>query len=346
MQEELLLALLVRYFKNETTEVETAQLLAWLAESPDHERLFKAYQEVWRQTGKLYNSYTPDVVRAWRRFENRIAQQEAQTQAARQKTVRLWKQVATWAAVLLIGIAIGHFGGNLRKADASLAQAEMQIVQSTDKALVRLADGTKVWLNQNSKLTYLSDFQRDRKVTLEGEAFFEVQRDENSLFRVQSGEALTTVLGTSFNIRAYPQEKEVRITVAEGKVEVRKARGFNAPATAKAQVLTANQAAIVAPTADAPLVQLENTNLNYLAWKHKKLVFENRPVGEVIDLLAEIYQVQVMVSNPEIRNCQFTGTFEESQPYEILEVIAYSLNLELKEKGKKYWITGSGCPAL
>ncbi|WP_027002637.1 FecR family protein [Hugenholtzia roseola] len=344
MQEELLLALLVRYFKNETTEAETAQLLAWLAESPDNERLFKAYQEVWGQTGKLYNSYTPDVVRAWRRFENRIAQQEAEAQVARQKTVRLWKQIATWAAALFIGIALGHLSTRLSHSDTPLAQAEMQVVQSADKALILLADGTKVWLNKNSKLTYLSDFQHDRKVTLEGEAFFEVQRDENSPFRIQSGEALTTVLGTSFNIRAYPQEKEVRVTVAEGKVEVRKARGFDTQT--KPQTLTANQVAIVSPSADAPVVQLENKNLNYLSWKHKKLVFENRPVGEIIDLLSEIYQIQVMVSNPEIRNCQFTGTFEESQPYEMLEVIAYSLNLDLKEKGKKYWITGSGCPAL
>jgi ferric-dicitrate binding protein FerR (iron transport regulator) len=149
-----------------------------------------------------------------------------------------------------------------------------------------LPDGTVVWLNGESRLTYPEAFAgATREVTLSGEAFFEVKRDPARPFVIRAGRTLTRVLGTSFNLRAGPGSDPVTVTVVSGKV------GF-APADQPARqvLLTAGMRGNYVPAADSVYAELQR-DPNVLAWRSNKLVFKDTPLREMFPVLQKQYGV-------------------------------------------------------
>jgi ferric-dicitrate binding protein FerR (iron transport regulator) len=201
-----------------------------------------------------------------------------------------------------------------------------------------LPDGTVVWLNGKSRLSYPEAFAGDtREVVLAGEAFFEVKRDPRRPFVIRAGGTLTRVLGTSFNLRVEPGSHAVSVTVVSGKV------GF-APVSRPARqvLLTAGTRGNYLPAADSVYGEPQR-DPNALAWRSNKLVFNDTPLRQMLTVLQEQYGVTVEVSHPALLDCLFTSTFEEAPLAEVLDAVALALDLQYVYRDGKYLLTGKGC---
>ncbi|WP_377022457.1 FecR family protein [Mucilaginibacter angelicae] len=154
-----------------------------------------------------------------------------------------------------------------------------------------LEDGTKVWLNNSSSLTYPASFRnkRERNVTLEGEAYFEVAKDKKHPFTVKSGGQEIKVLGTHFNVRAYKDEQVIRTTLLEGQVKI-----STADHSSSNILIPGEQALFTGHTfrlADASMEQV-------MAWKNGYFRFDNTPVEQVMRELARWYDIEVRYEGP------------------------------------------------
>ncbi|WP_423736928.1 FecR family protein [Chitinophaga caseinilytica] len=149
---------------------------------------------------------------------------------------------------------------------------------------VILSDGTKVWMNAESSLTYPTTFSDDfREVELTGEAFFEVEKDAMRPFRVKASEAMVDVLGTSFNVMAYPEEKSVDATLVQGAVIVKGNGG--------AKRLLPGEQAVVAGGATPEVSEVDVEEV--LAWKNGLFIFQDADLKSVMRQLARWYDVEI-----------------------------------------------------
>ena len=176
-----------------------------------------------------------------------------------------------------------------------------------------LPDGSEIAINESSRLTYPKKFVKtERKVILEGEAFFEVKRDEEKPFRVEANDVLITVLGTSFNVRAIQEEKIVEVWVETGKVMVTN------PGRTESIILINGEKGIYNRELDK-LEKIIESEPNTLFWKTKTLIFRKTPLNRVFQTLERVYSVTIKVDNQKILNCRLTGRFKNQSIDESLD---------------------------
>ncbi len=195
------------------------------------------------------------------------------------------------------------------------------------KSTVMLPDGSKVKLNAESELQYDEDYEAgERKVYLIGEAFFEVAENKEKPFTVYSGDISTTALGTSFNIKAYPEENSVEVFLVTGKVKVAhtlKTNGF---------VLHPNQGM----SYDKAAQRLTQINLDYnevLSWKSGTLQFNKSNFNEVIRKLERWYNVEFEINGAPKDSWSLTGEFNNESLENVLKGIGHTTqyNFEINE---------------
>lgn len=205
---------------------------------------------------------------------------------------------------------------------------------TTDKPLNKtLPDGTKILLNRRSTLRYPAHFAANhRDVTLTGEAYFDVVPDAKRPFRIRARQTTVQVLGTSFTVRAY--EARVSVAVRAGKVR------FASPRNAV--LLTQNQQAAFVPSADT-VRRLGPLAPNVFAYKTGQLVFDNQPLGEVVQTINEVYNADVRLGNAQLGNCRLTTRFDHAPLEAVVAVTAETLGLRFRRVGGRVMLDGTGC---
>lgn len=180
---------------------------------------------------------------------------------------------------------------------------------------VRLSDGTRVWMNSGSSLRYPVQFpEKERKVELTGEAYFEVVKKEHSPFLVTSGEQVVKVLGTRFNISSYAESKFIFTTLEEGKVEV-----FEKNNPQNKCMLIPNQQSVFSKK-DLLVSGRQVDPSTFVAWKEGRFVFDDESLGSIMQTLSRWYDVDVIFVNTGRKNVRFTGNLQRS--VNIQEVLA------------------------
>lgn len=170
-----------------------------------------------------------------------------------------------------------------------------------------LDDGTQVWVNTNSKITYPSHFGKDKRIVeLEGEAYFKVTKDKNRPFIVKTASLTTLVMGTEFNVRAYEKE-EANVTLVTGKVSV---TGREAD-----DVVILNPGENAMASVFGMMVNEVNIQ-NYTAWKDGVFYFEEATLEDIMKEISRWYNVKVIFSQPEIRNLRFKFWADRKQTFE------------------------------
>lgn len=202
--------------------------------------------------------------------------------------------------------------------------------------LFTLTDGTKIWLNSNSKLLYPENFSgKQREVTLSGEAYFEVAHTDKP-FIIHTGDVKTQVLGTSFNIAAYQNEKNIRVTVLTGKV------GVTATANAQTMYLTPNQQAVF----DKEQQILTHYNVaaeDEIAWQNnKKLIYKGERMEKVLDDMRNRHKIKI-IADERLLNCVISVDLSNKSTQEIMQILAEIINGSCKLKNGQYILTGVGC---
>lgn len=198
---------------------------------------------------------------------------------------------------------------------------------------VRLPDGSTVRLNHRSKITVAENFQENRWVELEGEAFFEVQRDTLHPFRIKTQELVTEVLGTSFLIRNQPdQPKIVAVKTGLVKVQDEKKQVFMLEAT-KGLTYQKGEGSLSTINADASL----------FGWIEERLVFDQTNMKTMVQVLEEWYGVSIQHNITDTLTCKISGTYKEQSLENLLKIIQYSIPLSYKIDGKNLILNFNNC---
>jgi ferric-dicitrate binding protein FerR (iron transport regulator) len=205
---------------------------------------------------------------------------------------------------------------------------------------VMLPDGSKVWLNGASTIRYerQPEATAQREVWLAGEGYFEVAHNPRQPFMVHTQQAVTQVLGTSFNVRGYPDDSTVEVGVLSGKV------AFSAQANKLSQkvILQPGNGAVFSKVHNT-VQKTEENNPNLLAWKTHQLIFDDAPLQEVIFTLEKYFDVLIKADNPSLLKCRFKGTFKDARLEDILEVLQVTMHLSAEKKASQYILSGKGC---
>lgn len=291
----------------------------------------KELEQIEHLSKNYKNSYEPDADAGWSKLEARMqAAKKEDSTRLRVAARRRWLSAA--AAILLIAVA-GIF--LLQPKDNLL------IVQTgaSEQQEIILEDGSMIVLNENSKLAYPKSFNKSEKraVVLTGEAYFSVQSDATKPFVISTAHTEVVVLGTKFNVRAYPQEFLIEVEVEEGSVQ------FSVLQTDRSLILKPGEKGVFDINKN-DLSRKKPSQLNAQAWRTHRLNFVKTPLAEVFQALERYYKVKIEVTDPSIKSCEYTSDFENSQLNEVVESLSLGLGLDLKKNTSKHYVfSGKGC---
>ena len=320
MTESELKHIITRYLKGQSTDKEKALIDA----------LFESYskQSAWLPMDEIEE--TEIESRLLGKVKSAIRKKEKQPSG----TFKLLRLAAAVVILLVSGVA-GYFYFY------NSPQHEVKLLTKTtvrgQKSTIVIADGTNIKLNSESQLIYPVAFNANiREVTLTGEAFFDVARDEKKPFIIKSGDLVTQVLGTSFNISAFPEEN-ITVTVTSGKVSVTardplkqtNQEGATQESVPLTHILIPGEQALFSPSANTIVKQRVNLE-KYIAWKEGTIKFDETYLPEVIQTLERWFDVNIDLEMDELENCTVIGTYKDETLVNILESFKFINEIEYK----------------
>lgn len=329
------IALQERRRRGKLSAAEQQALDAWL-ENTEGINMAKEIKQINQLADRYKGEFEPDVEGGWAQLQERMsAAKKAASKSEMQVAAR--RSILRMAAAILLVAAVIAAIYTLMPRQSAMLVVETSAGQQEE---VLLDDGTLIVLNENSALTFPKQFAEaaKRTVQLRGEAYFDVSENPNQPFVLTTSQTQITVLGTAFNVRAYPQETITEVEVAEGKVQ------FGVLNSDAAIILEANDRATF-DTRGNKLSREAVSALNASAWYTHQLTFKNTPLRNVFAALERYYKVDIELANPEIAACHFTGNFQDLEVAKVIESVSVGLGLKTEEVASdQYKIYGKGCP--
>lgn len=341
--------MIVRQMDNNLTESEGKELNDWYNSSEENKKLYKDYCVLLK--ARLIASdkrlFENDKTNSWNRLRKRIW-------GGKTKTYRI--SALRYAAVATVALLIGLGGRNLFLSNAITKDTLIE-VPSGSKSRIVLPDGTSVWLNSSTKLTYTEDFGKtNRTIYLDGEGYFEVTKNKQLPFEVHAGKARIRVLGTRFDMKAYSTDEKNRVTLLEGslsiamnsdkeiiivpneqavitkgnsniKVRQVKADDYALWTEAKKETVTSEE-----PKIDKKLPRMQIPNQTF----RNTLFFDEEPLSQIARDLGRAFNVMIELGTNDIAADVYYGDFRnEESIYQILDVITSSGDIYYEVKDNK-----------
>jgi ferric-dicitrate binding protein FerR (iron transport regulator) len=301
----------------------------------------RMYVEELLDSSEAYRAEYEALKKAWKKSDSfRLPFQESDTAPAlekvhakikrrtkKQKQLRIGLLAA--AASILLPMLIGIIWLQTNKPQYELA------LQAEKAAQTELSDGTVIQAAKNSSIYLASDYKtgNQRKVKLEGEAFFDVHENPEKPFIIETQNITVEVLGTSFNVESTAEITEVYVKKGKVKLKSPKKTG-NYP---EGMVLTKNEIGRYSPEAGLVKIPAKKSNANTIFRIDKKLYFENTGMDEVLSTVEKFYGISAKTENPDILKRKFTGSFDNDSIEHIIKVLAMSFELEYKKNNEAYF---------
>lgn len=318
--------LIATYLTEGLDENKLSDLKAWIAASTENEKYLALQREIWfsavsREAASIYNKG-----KAFDTFKERVHSQKKKQKVTRKqfRLSILWRYAAVVALIIAVG-CLSYWRGEVNVKE-TFADISVEAPLGS-KTKLYLPDGTLVWLNAGSRMTYSQGFGFDnRKVQLEGEGYFEVKRNEKIPFFVMTKDLQLQVLGTKFNFRDYPEDHEVVVSLMEGKVELN-----NMLKKGKEAFLIPNERAIL--NKSNGLMTVESvTASNASQWTDGSLFFDEELLPDIVKELERSYNVKIHIANDSLNNFRFYGNFvrREQSIQEVLDALASTEKIHYK----------------
>lgn len=337
MQKEIPWNKLGRYISGESSPEERQEIDAWVKADPAHAELLDELQDIW----KTQKDEEWDVNKAWQNISGKLSNKREMPLRLVDSTKkqvkntnfsssasrnRLWKFGIAASLILIIGVLLTLILSLEQPALEDAPVMQELIVERGQRSQFKLSDGTRVWLNSDSRMKVPAQFSGDlREVELQGEAFFDVTSNPDIPFVIHAGESVTTVLGTEFNVRAYPDEEE-QVVVKEGRV----AFGSH-QASETAPELGKNQMGVLSGNNELTINEVSDLD-RYISWTEGKLIFRDTPLHEVVKKLERKYDIECTIEDPALRDRTVTATFKEETITEVLKIIALSVGMSYEKE--------------
>jgi len=220
---------------------------------------------------------------------------------------------------------------------------EIKNTSKTDSE-IKLEDGTIVQLKVNSSISYPKHFgSRTRNVYLKGEAFFKVKRNPAAPFIVHTGDLVTEVLGTSFNVRSYDDAKAIEVSVTSGRVSVYE-NSEKSSDQRNGIILTPNQKVVFDKSTKKIIPGIVANPIAIIPTVNKiAFIFEETPLPQVLQKLKNVYGIEIIIENQDLSQCVFTADLNDLPLSTQLELICRSVNATFEQRGTSFFINGEGC---
>jgi len=299
--------LLIRLFSGDAGPEEKKEIAVWLDQSDENKKLYSDLREIWLSSGIESNADDYHLEEAIQKFRDQIRK----TKTAPVRKIN-FSRILKYAAIVLLALALPfsyYLGTRSNPTDGSVTTISCAY---GDKSSIVLPDNSHVWLNSGSKLTFNSNFRDGRKVALEGEAFFDVSKDKLHPFQVKTADVNIEVLGTKFNLKAYPDEKSVSATLVEGSVKI--SSEYQKEMMKPDQKMTFDKG-----SKQMTVQELTDTSLE-TDWKDGRFVFRNETLAELKPKLERWFDVDIVFGDEQVKNRRFTGVLGRES---ILEAVSY-----------------------
>ena len=361
----------------EATPDELAELTTLLRDHPEWSLRMELFTNIWKSktpktvtptTEPAINHFNRHLQRLSTHLANPVLQYETENPNPRSKQqaiganprkIRPIAAIATAAAILGAVILLTFYQHNTQPAKTqNPTQSQGYNTVSTrpgSRSKLQLPDGTLVWLNADSRLSYKIDDQNpNREVTLTGEAYFDVAHDKNHPFLIHTPIIDIRVLGTSFNVQCYGNDKHTETSLFQGSIEVTLKHNPD-----KKIILQPSEKLIVqngelaitniktkASDTDEPLMtvgkahyQQQDSSYVEMLWTKNKLAFDNRSLEEIAHQIERWYNVKVTITDDKLKTVRFTADFEDESIYKVMEALQMSGDIHYTIHKKEVTIT-------
>jgi ferric-dicitrate binding protein FerR (iron transport regulator) len=350
--------LTVSFLSRGTTPEEEKMLLEWIESDADNGKYYRELYMAWlssAQNGKLSPGREESALNRVHKkvFEVSIAEKRLQIREARKAGFKKHFRYAAAVAILIVATyMVTHYFSD-QKSNLQISEMTYEAHYGS-RAYAVLSDGSKVWLNSGSKLVIMQGYNvLDREVKLTGEAFFDVETNAAKPFIVKAGELSIKATGTSFNVKAYPEERLVTTTLVEGTVfieglsghgekielKINPSQSVSYPRPVKAvadekkkdgTTGLANDVQIEetsVPQASPTIVNHANTDA-LISWMRERWVIDNEDFGSLAIQLERRYNVNIRFESEKLKAYRFTGTIERETVEQMFEAFRYSIPLK------------------
>ncbi|MEB2775441.1 FecR family protein [Algoriphagus sp. D3-2-R+10] len=315
---------LIKYLLQESNSEETKAVEEWISEDEANQKELDKIQWIWNSSKVLLEKSEVDEKLAWQKFttlrDQKVENKPRQTQRFLQSN---WSRAA--AAITLIFVSAWVYSAFLpQSGKAYYSSVELQSESTAIE--VPLLDGTTITLNRNTTLNYSQKlFGNVRNASLEsGEAFFDVKRNEQKPFVIQTENVSITVLGTSFHVKTAQNTTEVIVVTGSVQVEI----------DGKKEVLTPDEKLRINQQT-GEMIKSQPSNKLYNYYVSKKFQADRIPLGDLVKALNEAYDSNIEITKAELKTLPITTTLEYGSLNKNLEVIRETLNLNIGQQDGK-----------
>lgn len=288
-------------------------------------------EELWVSSAVADDTQQYDVDQAFERFRKRTGLDQSGRQSY--KWYRTWS-VAAVAIVLLGLITVTAYWQGSRQIQSNFSDIVVEAPLGS-KTKLTLPDGSTVWLNAGSKMVYSQGFGvSDRRLAFQGEGYFEVEKNDEMSFLVQTHDVNVTVVGTKFNFRNYPEDEEAVVELLEGKVALE-----NQLKEESVRYLSPNEKMVLHKATgkmDITSAKVKEATL----WTENILLFDEDLLPDIVRELERSYHVQIEIENEDLKQTRFYGQFNqlEQNIYDVLDMLSETGKLKYHEEGKVIYL--------
>jgi ferric-dicitrate binding protein FerR (iron transport regulator) len=325
--------LLPGYLSGELSDEDQAMLEEWRQESGENEVMFQNCVKAWEALPMLEQMEQFNSFEALNKINARISERAS---------TNLWVYFQRAAAILLIPLliyttylSVNYFAsGSIKNEHVAMQKISSRLGMITQ---FELSDGTNVWLNSGSSLEFPTAFNGAyREVRITGEAFFKVKQNENQPFRVLAKDLNIEVLGTSFNVASYNDEKRSEVVLVEGKVKL--STEINNVKKDFGSMIAGQR---VVYDEDLQDVETEEVGVDkYVAWRDGNLIFRDDKMDDVVRRLSRWFNIEIVINDPEIKSYAYKATFRNETLPQILNLLKISAPIDYRVIGNKLLSNG------
>ncbi|WP_258105681.1 FecR family protein [Marinoscillum sp. MHG1-6] len=328
--------LITKYINKELSSEEAAELKEWLERDALNRKVFENIVGHWQlSSAKIDQRQEAVLARV-------MVADESHSEQPVIPINNTWNYLRRVAAIIIVGLGIAYIAQNIDFDIAETQVAEIAYVQKQtsygQRRTVQLPDGTIVKLNAGSTITFPANFtDKKREISLEGEAFFDVKRDESRPFIITTSDIKVRVLGTSFNVKAYDEGKKAAVAVRSGKVAVSDIND------AQRTELLPNEMAIY-QKGDKKIdkTAFEEGQVPF-DWMNNNLVFDDENIDEMFVVISRWFDVKFEISeNLELdQKRKFTGKYRKPTLSSVMESLSYAYEFDYEVKGKTVFVNNN-----
>ncbi|SBW03793.1 conserved hypothetical protein [uncultured Dysgonomonas sp.] len=308
--------IITKYLEGEATQEEVEQLSAWIKLSDENSRHFMQMRNIWEVSNPAFDPDELDMEGARSLVMQQIKQEKAQ-----HSLFYYWQRIAAILIIPLLAISIYLY----LKPQQEIKIAEQEVIAPYGtRSIVDLPDGSKVWLNAGSSIKFPAIFSdNERKVSLSGEAYFEVESDKKNPFIVKTSSLEVKATGTAFNVEAYEKDSMAAVTLVEGIVNILTVDNRSVKLAPEQKLDYNKQKAVY---------NIYDTNTyKWCAWKDGVMVFRDDPLEYVFKRLGQVYNVDFIIKDHKTAGYLYRATFEGESLDEILRLLEMSAPIKYKE---------------